>query len=119
MHRKFLIVTIISILTPFYGQTAERAFRVYSSKQITPLVERFYGQDGNAFATLFCNPETPQAMIVDSRLSDLDGKTFYFDSSESCERARTEARTLLGRCFVELIIALETQTARSRATLCR
>lgn len=119
MHRKVLIVTIFSILTPFYAHAAERAFRVFSTRQLTPLVERFYGQDGTAFATLFCNPETPQAMIVDSRLRDLDGKTFYFDSQASCEKARSQAKSLLNRCLVELVINTNTQTARSRAHQCR
>lgn len=119
MRRKVLIVTIFSVLMPFWAQATERAFQVFNTKQITPLVERFYGRDTNAFATLFCNPETPQAMIVDSRLRDLDGKTFYFDSVESCENARNQARTLINRCVVELIINTEMQTASSRANQCR
>lgn len=119
MRRKVLIVTILSALMPFCAQAVERAFQVFNAKQITPLVERLYGRDTNAFATLFCHPESPQAMIVDSRLRDLDGKTFYFESVDSCENARHQARTLKNNCVVELVINTDTQTASSRAHQCR
>lgn len=101
------------------SHASQRSFRVFSTRQITPKVDRFYGQDGNAFATVFCNAESPQVMIVDSRLSDLDGKTFLFGSLEACEKARTNARELNKKCLTELVIDQTTQVAVLKVSRCQ
>lgn len=119
MRLKAFLVTIMSLFISAQGHAAERTFRVYVSKSITPLVERFYAADGNAFATVFCDERAPQVMIVDSRLQDLDGKTFYFSSLEECNNTRTQAQQLLKKCVVELLIDTSTSQAGSRAHSCR
>lgn len=112
------LVTILGLLTSLQGHSAERTFRVFESKRITPLVDRFYGQDGNAFGTVFCNPQAAQVMFVDSRVGDLDGKTFYFESVEACDKGRTQARQLSQKCVVELVLDQETQGAQVRLSQC-
>lgn len=119
MRFNTLFVTFLSLFTSLQGHAAERAFQVFETKRITPLVERFYGHDNNAFATVFCDEKLPQVMIVDSRLQDLDGKTFYFESLETCNNARMQAQQLRDRCTVELVINQESQKASSRASRCR
>lgn len=106
-----ILVLGLSLTQP--ALATEKVFRIFSSKQITPRVDRFYGQDGNAFATMFCAPESPQVMIVDSRLPDLDGKTFYFSDLSACEDLQRVARSLKPSSVVELILTLESQGARS------
>lgn len=110
--------TILGLFISLQGHSAERSFRVFESKLITPLVDRFYGQDGNAFGTVFCSPQAPQVMFVDSRVRDLDGKTFYFDSLDACDKGRTQARQLSQKCVVELVLDQETQGAQIRLSQC-
>lgn len=119
MSSNILITAILSLFTAIPGYATERAFRVFGTRSLTPLVERFYGKDGTAFATLFCDQTAPQAMIVDSRLQDLDGKTFYFTSVEACDATRTQAQQLLNRCSVALIVNQSNNTVRSQVSGCR
>lgn len=95
-----------------------RDFRVFASKNVTPHVDRFLGQDQNAFATIFCRTDVFQVMMVDSRLQDLDGKVFNFDSQDSCERARVRARMASISCDVKLIINTQTMTAATNTKNC-
>ncbi|MEK2645029.1 hypothetical protein [Bdellovibrio sp. BCCA] len=118
MRVQFVVIAL-GFLFSLTGNAAQRSFTVFSSKQITPKVERFYGQDGNAFATMFCNPESPQVMIVDSRLTDLDGKTFLFGSLQACEKGRADARNSLNKCLVELVIDTTTQAAVVKVSRCK
>ncbi len=111
-------VTILGVFVSLQGHSAERSFRVFETKRITPLVDRFFGQDGNAFGTVFCHPQAPQVMFVDSRVGDLDGKTFYFESLEACDKGRTQARQLSQKCVVELVLDQETQGAQVRLSQC-
>ncbi len=105
----------LSLTAQAYG--SERSFQVHTSKKITPDVERFYGRDGNAFATVFCRADAQQVMMVDSRMRDLDGKTFYFASLQACLDAKTQARRAPG-CKVELVINTQTLAAGSRVLSC-
>lgn len=116
--RIWLLVLMSAWLTLEPVSAAERSIRVFTSKRITPLVERFYGRDDNAFATLFCNPASPQVMIVDGRLQDLDGKNFRFDSAEACEKARAQATNLAGKCEVRLVVDPSTWQARTQVSGC-
>lgn len=118
MGFKSFTVTILGLLVSLNGHSAERAFRVFATKQITPAVERFYGRDGSAFATIFCSPEAAQAMMVDSRLPDLDGKTFFFSSLQECEQARLQARELSRKCAVDLVISVDNKIAQVRVGGC-
>lgn len=113
------LLSVAGILLSLHVQAAQRSFQVFSTRQITPKVDRFYGQDGNAFATVFCSPESPQVMIVDSRLGDLDGKTFYFGSLEACEKARREARELYQKCLAELVIDQTSLAAVLKVSRCK
>ena len=111
-------VTIFGLIVSLHAHSAERAFRVFATKQITPAVERFYGRDGSAFATVFCSQDAMQAMMVDSRIPELDGKTFFFSSFQECQEARLQARELSGKCAVDLIISLEQKAAQVRVSGC-
>ncbi|WP_374079509.1 hypothetical protein [Bdellovibrio bacteriovorus] len=117
------LLTSVIVLSGLFaspsGHASQRSFQVFSTRQITPKVDRFYGQDGNAFATVFCSAESPQVMIVDSRLSDLDGKTFLFGSLEACEKGRSNARDLNKKCLIELIIDQTTQAAVLKVSRCQ
>ena len=97
--------------------TSLRSFRIYSVRELTPAVDRYYGQDGSAFATLFCNDKTSEVMFVDSRYADLDGKVFYFASDETCAEARRIAKT--SRCGADLILDTTTTGAAITAARCR
>ena len=98
--------------------SAERKFQIHSTKQVTPNVERFYGKDGSAFATLFCQGDTAQVMIVDSRLTDLDGKNFFFESLTKCLEGRKTARELHKKCTVSLEINQAQTSALIHAAGC-
>lgn len=113
-----VLLSLAGLLSATQSFAAPRAFRIASVRQITPNVDRFYGQDGSAFGTLFCNPQTAEVMFVDSRYSDLDGKTFYFGSLANCESARKQARELYGKCVTELVIDVATQGALVRSSQC-
>ncbi|WP_347359072.1 hypothetical protein [Bdellovibrio sp.] len=97
--------------------TSVRSFRIYSVRELTPFVDRYYGQDGSAFATLFCNDKTSEVMFVDSRYSDLDGKVFYFSSQEACTEARGIAKT--SRCGADLVLNTTTTGATITAARCK
>lgn len=118
MFAKILYVTLFSLLFCFTAHSAERSFRVSETKTLTPLVERFYGKDTIAFATMFCSPEAPQVMFVDSRIRELDGKTFKFSSLDSCDNGRLQARQLSKKCNVELVLDLDNQNASIRVSQC-
>lgn len=118
MGFKSFAVTILGLFVSLNGHSAERAFRIFTTKQITPAVERFYGRDGSAFATVFCSHEAVQAMMVDSRIPELDGKSFLFSSFEECEQARVQAREFSRKCAVDLVISLENKTAQVRIGGC-
>ncbi|NUN05773.1 MAG: hypothetical protein HUU57_08425 [Bdellovibrio sp.] len=115
-HIVCLTLTTLCALPVFAG---EKQFQVFSSKSITPGVERFYGKDGTAFANIFCNSEAKIVMIVDSRLPDLDGKNFQFTSFQDCIDAREQSRSQAGKCKAELIINTDNQSARFQVTNCQ
>ncbi len=112
-------LAILTIVFSFQAQATQKSFRIFDSKQITSHVDRFYGQDGSAFATVFCNPEAAQVMMVDSRMPELDGKTFFFGSLENCEQARKQARKGSNECVVGLTIDLTSQAARVDVGACK
>ncbi len=116
--KKSFVVFICFLFSTVSASAAERSFHVSTSRKITTLVERFYGKDNNAFATLYCQSDSPQVMYVDSRLPDLDGKTFYFASLAKCEDARSQARKLSKKCNVQLVIDQRTLAARVVTTSC-
>lgn len=98
---------------------SEKEFQVFSSKTITPDLERIYGQDGTAFANIFCNAEAKIVMIVDSRLRELDGKNFQFSSYQDCIDARASSRNGAGLCKGKLIIDTDNLTARFQTANCQ
>ncbi|MBC7419958.1 MAG: hypothetical protein H7328_04450 [Bdellovibrio sp.] len=114
-----LAMTILSLATCLSASAAERLFQVFSVKQITPLVDRYYGQDGNAFATLFCSGTSAEAMFVDSRLPDLDGKVFHFASLDACNDSRVQVRESYRKCKAELVIDQNTVGARVNLSHCK
>lgn len=97
----------------------EKEFQVFSTKTITADLERVYGQDGTAFANIFCNAEAKLVMIVDSRLRELDGKNFQFSSYQDCIDARANSRNGAGSCKGKLVIDLDNQTARFQSGNCQ
>ncbi|UXR64753.1 hypothetical protein EZJ49_00595 [Bdellovibrio bacteriovorus] len=97
--------------------TSVLSFRIYSVRELTPFVDRYYGRDGSAFATLFCNDKTSEVMFVDSRYADLDGKVFYFSSQEACAEARKIAKT--SRCEADLVLNTATTGATITAARCK
>ncbi len=119
MPTQTFALVILTVFFAFQVQAAQKSFRIFDSKQITAQVDRFYGQDGSAFATVFCNPEAAQVMMVDSRMPELDGKTFFFGSLPNCEQARNKARKATGECVVGLTIDLASQAARVDVGACK
>lgn len=112
-------LVLLTVFFAFQAQAAQKSFRIFDSKQITSQVDRFYGQDGSAFATVFCNPEAAQVMMVDSRIPELDGKTFFFGSLQNCEEARKKARKANSECVVGLTIDVTSQAARVDVGACK
>lgn len=113
-----LSATTLCLLSSTMTLAAPRAFRIVSTKQLTPNVERFYGADDIAFATVFCNPKESQAMFVDSRYPELDGKVFLFGSEEACEKARKTARDMNRKCLTQLLLDMDTKGAAVQTSKC-
>lgn len=116
---KHLILLTLASLTTLPAFAGELAFQVYHTKTITPDVERFYGQDQNPFATMFCKADAKQVMMVDARMRDLDGKTFHFATLKDCTDARAQARSSAKKCKAELVINTDTQSARFQLSNCK
>ena len=115
--KKLISITLGTFLAlPAFA--AEKEFQVFSTKTITADLERMYGQDGTAFANIFCNAEAKIVMIVDSRLRELDGKNFQFSSYQDCIDARANSRNSVGLCKGTLIINTDTFTARFQTAVC-
>jgi hypothetical protein len=95
-----------------------RAFRVYSFKQLTSHVDRVFHQDGGAFADIFCREDAAEAMFVDSRVPELDGKVFRFPSLQDCESARAIIRKTYRKCATQLRLDSVALTAAVTAS-CR
>jgi hypothetical protein len=110
-------IGIASIFIVMFAQSAlaELKIQIFSAQQITQRVDRFKDIEGNAFATIFCSPDAAQVMIVDAKMTDLDGKIFHFDSQDSCERARVRARFVDNECHAFLKIDVNTMGAASEA----
>lgn len=104
MEKFTLVMTVLGLFMVVNAQAAERSFRIHTTKSITDKVTRFYGQDSIGFATVFCNPDVGQVMMVDSRIRELDGKTFFFSSPAVCRTAVERAERLNHRCAVNLVI---------------
>lgn len=105
-----VMVTLIS-LSSLQSWGAPLTLQVFKSKQITQYVDRFYGKDGNAFATVFCKGEAKEAMLVDGRLGDLDGRNFYFNSVAECNQGRLQAREMANECVINLVVDTTTEGA--------
>ncbi|AHI05558.1 hypothetical protein BDW_05250 [Bdellovibrio bacteriovorus W] len=101
------------------SEAAPQTMRIHSSRSITSHVDRFYDKVQNAFATIFCREDAAQVMIVDSRMTDLDGKNFYFSSEDECNKARSDARMQSARCQVTLSVDLKSQKAKVKVEQCR
>lgn len=114
---KHILLAFLTLSLSSLAFASERSFQVYTSKKITADVDRFYGRDGNAFATIFCRSDAQQVMMVDSRMRDLDGKNFYFSSLQACNNARAQSRKAPG-CKAELVINTETMAASFRLSNC-
>lgn len=97
------IVTLIS-LSGLQSWSAPLTLQVFKSKQITQYVDRFYGKDGNAFATVFCKGEAREVMLVDGRLGELDGRNFFFKSVAECDQGRLQAREMARECVINLVV---------------
>jgi hypothetical protein len=110
------LIAALTLFTTLQSYASPRAFQIYRTKQVPPPplpshVVRFEGQDGNAFATVFCKEEEniAQVMMVDSRIPELDGKVFMFSSVQAC----LKAQHISGRCPPLLIIDQEDNSART------
>lgn len=110
----FLILFSVTV-----AHAAPREIRIYTSRSITSHVDRFYDKDQNAFATIFCRDDAAQVMIVDSRMRDLDGKNFFFNSLDECNQARSDARFQSSRCNVALSVDLKSEEAQVKVQQCR
>lgn len=119
MKRTCQVLSLLLLMLAPATQAAPKEMRVYSSRSITSHVDRFYDKSQSAFATIFCREDAAQVMIVDSRMTDLDGKNFYFNSLEECNRARSDARLQSSRCQVTLIVDLKSEEAKVRVSKCR
>ncbi|MNK80906.1 hypothetical protein D3C87_1006390 [compost metagenome] len=109
----------LGVFLSLQAQAAPRAFQIFSSKQITAHVDRFYDKDRSAFATIFCRGDAAEVMIVDGRISDLDGKTFFFRSLEACEGARQVARQRSGSCVTQLVVDTAGMSAKVLVSRCK
>jgi hypothetical protein len=116
---KNYIVLISLIVMGLPAAAAVRSFRIHFDKQITAQVDRFYGADQNAFATLFCRADAAEVMFVDGRVPELDGVNFYFASPQACYEARQNVRDSYHRCVTELQLDTVTNAAKINISSCR
>lgn len=112
-----IVFSVLSICS-LVSQAAPMNLKVHHSKQITANVDRFYGKEGTAFATIFCSDKAAEVMIVDGRLKGYDGVTFLFASPEDCQKARDKARQDASKCNVTLSVDLSTYRANVQSS-CR
>ncbi|MBC7371425.1 MAG: hypothetical protein H7326_07670 [Bdellovibrionaceae bacterium] len=109
----------ICLLCTVPAFSATRSFRVYSLKQVTSQVDRLYGADRNAFATLFCRDDAAEVMFVDGRIPELDGVNFFFESPKACFEARALIRSSYRNCTTELSLNTRSLAAQVKASHCQ
>lgn len=105
MNYKAALFSLLSIILSVVALAQSNAqfdirYQISEIQSITPNVDRLKNQTGNVFATVFCNAETAQVMIVDN--GPLDGKQFLFPSASACAEARMNAKKYLKSCKIEL-----------------
>ncbi|MFP5520544.1 MAG: hypothetical protein ACLGGX_11615 [Bdellovibrionia bacterium] len=109
---KFKLLIVALSLVPQFVLANTVEYRIFSTKKITPNVERFYGKDNIAFATQFCSQNAAQVMFVDSRVPSLGGVNFYYSSLDECQAATREAAEEHKRCTVVLSLDVSTKKAQ-------
>jgi hypothetical protein len=118
----------VTFLTPFFlasalmttpvVQASVRSFQIHSFRQLTSKVDRLFGRDGNAFANIFCSENAAEILFVDSRVPDLDGKNFVFDSIPACHTARSTIHTSYRRCVTALVLNTQSSAAQVITSKC-
>lgn len=100
------------------ASAATRPFQIFSYRQVTSQVDRLYGRDGNAFATVFCRADAAEVMFVDSRVPELDGKSFSFGTPRACFEARAKIRSSYRRCVTALVLNTQAWAAQVSTSKC-